>query len=89
MEKNKAKKVKNVKIYTLPDCAYCRLAKRLFARHRVEYEEVDVLGDVVVHKEIIRKTGQLGVPVIEIEEEIFVGFDEGGIIRALGLNNKK
>jgi len=82
MERNNRK---NVKIYTLPTCAYCNLAKRLFARHGVVYEEIDVLGDVVVHEEIRRKTGQLGVPVIEIEEEVFVGFDEKAIEKALGL----
>jgi len=80
MEKSKQK---NVKIYTLPTCAYCNLAKRLFAKHGVMYEEIDVMGDVVVHEEIKRKTGQLGVPVIEIEEEIFVGFDEQAILEAL------
>lgn len=80
MERNKRK---NVKIYTLPTCAYCNLAKRLFAKHGVMYEEIDVMGDVVVHEEIRRKTGQLGVPVIEIEEEVFVGFDEKAILEAL------
>ncbi len=78
-------KRRNVKIYTLPTCAYCNLAKRLFAKHGVMYEEIDVMGDTVVHEEIRRKTGQLGVPVIEIEEEVFVGFDEKAIEKALGL----
>ncbi|MFH0890824.1 MAG: glutaredoxin family protein [Candidatus Liptonbacteria bacterium] len=80
MEKNKQK---NVKLYSLPTCAYCNLAKRLFAKHGVIYEEIDVLGDVVIREEIRRKTGQLFVPVIEIEEEVFVGYDEKAILAAL------
>ena len=72
-----------VTIYTTPSCVYCRMAKGFFKKHGVAYEEKDVVADEKARDEMIRKSGQLGVPVIEIDGAIIVGFDQEGIKEAL------
>ncbi len=67
--------MKKVKIYTTPSCVYCRMAKEYFKKRNIEYEEYDVLTDLKAREEMVRKTQQYGVPVIEIEGHIIVGFD--------------
>ena len=65
-----------VKIYSTPTCAYCVMAKEWFRANNVEYEEYDVSYDEGRRNELVEKTGQMGVPVIEIDEEIVIGFDK-------------
>ncbi|TET01956.1 MAG: NrdH-redoxin [Hadesarchaea archaeon] len=73
-----------VKIYTTPLCPYCRMAKEFLTQRGVEYEEVNVQEDRGAALEMIQKTGQNGVPVIEIDNKIIVGFNREKIIEALG-----
>lgn len=73
-------------LYTTPTCTYCKSAKAFFEEHGVDYEEVDVSQDVQKAQELVEKTGQTGVPVIEIDGEIIIGFDKRRIARALGLD---
>lgn len=65
----------NVKIYTTPYCHYCKMAKEFFKSKNIQYEEYDVMQDIKRRDEMIAKTGQLGVPVIEINGKIVIGFD--------------
>ena len=74
-----------ITIYTTPSCVYCKMAKEFFKQHNLAYEEHDVTTDMKAQEEMIRKSHQLGVPVIEINGEIFVGFDRVGMSRALGI----
>lgn len=60
---------KNVKIYTTPTCGYCKLVKEYFGEHNIEYSEIDVAKDPAKAQEMIRKSGQMGVPVISVEED--------------------
>lgn len=69
----------DVTIYTTPTCQYCKMAKNFFQENDVDYEEHDVAEDIEKRKEMMEKSGQMGVPVIEIGDEIVVGFDEGKI----------
>lgn len=62
-------------IYTTPTCHFCKMAKAYFNDKGVEYEEKDVLTDLEARKEMVNKSGQLGVPVIVIGDNIIVGFD--------------
>ena len=64
-----------VKIYTTPYCHYCKMAKEYFKSKNVQYEEYDVMQDIKSRDEMISKTGQLGVPVIDIDGKFIVGFD--------------
>jgi glutaredoxin 3 len=77
-----------VKIYTTPTCVYCRKAKDFFKINDVKYEEVNVLTDQNALKEMVEKSHQMGVPVIDVNGEIFVGYDKDGLSRALGLGEK-
>ncbi len=65
-----------VTIYTTPTCVYCKLAKEFFKKNTVEYKERNVLEDEVARKEMIDKSGQMGVPVIEVNGTYVVGFNE-------------
>lgn len=66
-------------------CAYCKMAKEYFKSKNVQYTEYDVFQDVSKREELIKKSGQLGVPVIDIDGKIVVGFDRGKINEYLGL----
>ncbi|MDI6642739.1 MAG: glutaredoxin family protein [Candidatus Hodarchaeaceae archaeon] len=72
-----------VKIYTTPFCPYCQMAKEFLVQHGIEFEEVNVQEDRAAAIEMIQKTGQNGVPVLEIGDKIIVGFNREKIIEAL------
>lgn len=72
-----------VTIYSTPTCTYCKLAKEYFNQHQVAYQEFDVAADIEKRKEMVDKSGQLGVPVIEIGGQVVVGFDEETIASLL------
>lgn len=76
---------KNVIIYTTPTCPYCTLAKAFLKDNGVDFIEKNVAVDRRAADEMIEKSGQMGVPVIDIDGEIIVGFDRDAIKRALGL----
>jgi glutaredoxin-like YruB-family protein len=76
---------KKVKVYSTPTCVYCVTLKEFFKEKGVEFEDVDVSLNEEAAREMIMKTGQMGVPVVEIGEEVIVGFDRDKIIQALGL----
>ena len=65
----------NVKIYTSPTCGYCHQAKRYLSEHGVKFTEHDISVDRAAAEEIVRLTGQMGVPVIVIDGEVVIGFD--------------
>ncbi len=77
--------MKKVTIYSTPACTYCNMAKDFFKQHNVEYTEHDVATDLSARKEMIDKSEQMGVPVIDIEGEIIVGFDKEQLSKSLGL----
>ena len=63
-------------IYSTPTCPYCIMAKNFFKKYNIAYNEKDVAADQMAAQEMIKKSGQMGVPVIEVDNEIMVGFDE-------------
>ncbi len=74
-----------VKVYTTPACVYCVTLKKFLEEKKIEFEEVDVSKDKTAADEMVEKSGQMGVPVVEIGEKIIVGFDRDKIIEALGI----
>ncbi len=74
---------KQVTIYSTPSCHFCHAAKEYFDENKVEYTDFDVASDLEKRQEMIEMTGQMGVPVIKIGEEIVIGFDEGRIAEML------
>lgn len=77
--------MKEVTIYTTPTCHFCQMAKEFFAEKGVPYTGFDVAADPQKREEMIQLTGQLGVPVIKIGEDIMVGFDRQKIADKLGI----
>ena len=75
-----------ITIYTTPTCAYCKMAKEYFKSKGLEWEEKNVATDVQAQQEMIAKSGQLGVPVIDIDGKIVVGFDRPRINEYLGIH---
>ena len=74
-----------VKIYSTPTCAYCVMAKQWLKENNVEYEDLNVAQDIVKRNELMEKTGQMAVPVIEIGEELIIGFDRNRLAQLLGI----
>ncbi len=72
-----------VTIYTTPSCVFCRMAKAFFRSHNVEYEEKDVTSDLKARQEMVDKSGQLGVPVIDVQGEVVIGFDQQTLSKLL------
>ena len=76
---------KNVKVYSTPTCPYCKMAKKFLQDNNVAFEDIDVSNDRQKAEELIKKSGQMGVPVLDIEGKIIVGFDKESIKQALGI----
>lgn len=77
--------MKDVVIYSTPTCHFCQMAKEFFKENDVTYTEHDVAADTEKRQEMVERSGQMGVPVIFIGEEMIVGFDEDKIKEELGL----
>jgi len=76
---------KKVLIYSTPTCPFCIRAKQYLKDNNIQFTDFDVSGDDAKTKEMIKKSDQMGVPVLDIEGEIIVGFDKEKIKEALGL----
>lgn len=68
--------MKPVSIYTTETCGYCRMAKEFFQKNSVQYQEFDVGKDLAKRQEMIEKSGQMGVPVIMVGDDMIVGFNK-------------
>jgi len=75
--------MKNVTIYTTPSCGWCKAAKQYFAEHNVEYSEKDVAADLFARDEMLQKSKQMGVPVIDVGGEIVIGFNQPRLAQLL------
>lgn len=74
----------DITIYTTPSCHYCHMAKEYFKNNGIEYKEHDVSQDNEAREEMVEKSGQMGVPVIIINGEIVVGFDQRRVEELIG-----
>ena len=77
--------MKKVTIYSTPTCVYCKMAKEFFTKNDVAYEEHDVASDLTARGEMFAKSHQMGVPVIDVDNHIVVGFDQKTLEDLLGL----
>ena len=77
--------MKKVIIYSTPTCIYCRLAKEWLKQNNISFVDYDLSVDAEKRDEIIKKTGQMGVPVIKVDEEIIIGFDKKKLSELLGI----
>jgi glutaredoxin 3 len=74
-----------VLVFTTPTCSWCVRVKSYLAQRRVPFREIDVSRDAAAARDLVRRTGQTGVPVVEIDGKSIVGFDKPKIDRLLGL----
>lgn len=86
MQTDTEKPQKNVTVYTTPTCTWCNTIKRHFQEKGIRYREVDVSKNQKDAEEMVRKSGQQGVPQTDINGEIIVGFDKARINKLLGIN---
>lgn len=76
---------KKVIVYSTPSCPYCIMAEDFLKEHKIKFEHVDVSKNQERAQEMVEKSGQMGVPVIDVDGEIIVGFDQEKLEKALGL----
>jgi len=75
----------NIKVYSTPGCSWCRVLKNFLTEHKIEFTEIDV-SDPIKAQEMIDKTGQMGVPVTEIGNELVIGFDKARLMELLKIS---
>ena len=66
----------NVTVYSTPTCPWCIRVKDFLKENNVEFKDVDVSADQTAAQEMVKKSGQMGVPVVDVDGSIVVGFDE-------------
>lgn len=79
------KKQNKVRVFSTATCPYCISLKAYLKEKGVEYEDIDVTNDKERAQEMIKKSGQMSVPVTEINGEIIIGFDKEKINKLLGI----
>lgn len=77
---------KRVIVFSTPTCTYCTAVKKYFREKKIKFKDVDVSRDQAAARDMVRRSGQMGVPVIDIGGKIIVGFDRPKIDRFLNLN---
>lgn len=77
--------MKNVTVYSTPTCHFCNMAKDYFAQNNIQYTAVDVSADAEKRKEMVEKSGQLGVPVIVIDNDVVIGFNKPKLAQLLNI----
>jgi len=78
-------KIRKVRIFSTPTCPYCVTLKEYLKKQGISFEDIDVSQDDAALNEMIEKSGQMGVPVVDIDGQIVVGFDKEKIIKLLNI----
>lgn len=73
-----------IKVYTTHSCPWCNKVKAYLKSQNLEYTELNVQDDMEARNEMVRKSRQMGVPVLDINNNIIIGFDKPAILKALG-----
>ena len=76
---------KKVIVYSTENCPYCKMAKQFLDQNKIAYTSIDVGKDQKAAEQMVEKSGQLGVPVIEVDGTILIGFDRDALKEALGI----
>ena len=77
--------MKSITIYSTPTCHFCHMAKEFFKEKGIEYTEHNVQSDLEKRQEMVERSGQMGVPVIIIGNDLIVGFDQDQVEKLLGM----
>ena len=73
-----------IKVYTTNTCPWCVKVKNYLKLENIDFEELNVQDDMVAREEMVKKSNQMGVPVLDINNNIIIGFDKPAILKALG-----
>ena len=76
---------KNVRVYSTSTCPWCIRAKQFLKENNIDFQDIDVSANQQAADEMMQKTGQMGVPVLDVDGQIIVGFDKERIKSALGI----
>ncbi len=74
-----------VKVYSTPTCPYCKQAKEFLKQNNIPYVDINVAEDTKAADEMVQKSGQMSVPVLDVNGTVIVGFDKEAVKRALKL----
>jgi glutaredoxin-like YruB-family protein len=74
-----------IKVYSTPTCPYCIMAKTFLKEHKLPFEDIDVSMNQKAAEEMIKLTGQMGVPVLVINGKVIIGFNKPALMQALGI----
>ncbi len=80
---NQIVKMTKIKIYSTPTCVFCKQTKEFLKEKKIPFEDIDVSKNRKAVEELVKKSGQLGVPVIDIDGKIIIGFDQDAIEKAI------
>ena len=83
---NAKKSLPKVQVFTTPMCPFCYALKEFLKEHNIGFEEIDVSQDEKTREEMIKKSGKMEVPAIEIDRQIVIGFDKKKICKLLNIN---
>ncbi|MBI4435296.1 glutathione S-transferase N-terminal domain-containing protein [Candidatus Uhrbacteria bacterium] len=78
-----------VTVYSTPTCPFCKQVKAYLKEHNIAFTDIDVMSDQEKAREMIQKSGQMGVPVIDIDGEIVIGFDQKRLSELLKIADLK
>lgn len=76
-----------VKVYSTPSCPYCVTLKEFLKENAIDFEDIDVSQDQRSAEEMIKKSGQMGVPVVDIDGQVVIGFDKEKISQLLKIKD--
>jgi len=74
-----------IKIYSTPTCGFCKQAKEFLAENNVPFEDYNVAADAEKRNELVEKSGQMGVPVIDVDGQILIGYDRATLAKLAGI----
>ncbi len=74
-----------ITVYSTPTCPFCHKLKEYLDENKVKYKDIDVAADTEKAQEMIKKSGQMGVPVLEVDDKIIVGFDKKEVAKVLDI----
>ena len=76
------------KVYSTPTCPYCKLTKEFLQEKSIAFSDIDVSADPAAANDMVKKSGQMGVPVIDIDGQVIVGWNKSALEEALGMKQK-
>jgi glutaredoxin 3 len=74
----------NVKVYSTPTCPYCKLVKEYLTERKIDFTDIDVASNAGAANEMVKLSGQMGVPVIDVDGKVIVGWNKDALEEALG-----